>query len=108
MTAQPPEPPAPTPTFGASPTPIAPPASNPAMTSFACGVIAILIGWVPVIGLIGAGLAIVALVTGIIGVRQPNGRGYAIGGIVCAALVFLPWMVLLIAVAVTRLSAAHA
>jgi hypothetical protein len=96
-----------TPTFGASPTPIPPPTSNPAMTSFACGVIAILIGWVPVIGLIGMVLAIVALVTGIIAVRRPNGRGYAIAGIVCAALVILPWIILLTMLAVGNLSGAH-
>jgi hypothetical protein len=54
------------------------------------------------------GLAIVALVTGLIGVRQPNGRGYAIGGIVCAGLVILPWIILLVMLAISGVSGAHA
>jgi hypothetical protein len=65
---------------------------GPSIASVVCGAIAILIGWIPVVGLIGLVVAVAAVVTGIIGVRRPGERVLAIVGLVCGGLVILLWI----------------
>lgn len=65
---------------------------GPSIASVVCGAIAVLIGWIPFVGLIGLIVAIAAVVTGIIGVRRPGERVLAIVGLVCGSLVILFWV----------------
>ena len=82
------------------PTGTAPPSRRLSVTATICGVLAVLIGWIPFVGLIGFGLAVAAVVTGAVAVRRPGERALAIVGLVCGALVIAAWTVVL-AIAVT-------
>ncbi len=53
---------------------------------------AVLLGWIPFVGVVGLGLAVAAIVTGVIGVRRPGERVLAIVGLVCGGLVILLWL----------------
>lgn len=60
-----------------------------AIASLVLGIVSIMFVWIPVIGLLGTLLAIVGLVLGVLALRQPTGRGLAIGGLVCAGVSML-------------------
>jgi len=62
------------------------PSNGLAITSLVLGVVSLLIVWIPIIGLIGTLLALGGLVTGILAIQRPGGRGLAIGGIVTSAI----------------------
>lgn len=79
-------------TFGASPYPIQQAASGVSIASLVCGIIGVVIGWIPIVGFIGLVLAIVAVATGIMGLQRPNGRGMAIAGLICGAVVIFLWI----------------
>lgn len=66
----------------------------PAIAALITGIIALLLSWIPGINLLGFLLAIVAIVTGVIGMKkagQPggSGKGLAIGGLVTGILAIL-------------------
>jgi hypothetical protein len=92
MMSGPQQAPAPTQTFGASQYPIDPPASGASVAALVCGILGLLTGWIPIVGFIGLVLAIVAVIAGFIGLQRPNGRGMAIAGLICGALVILLWI----------------
>lgn len=57
-----------------------------AVAALTCGILAIALGWIPLLFVIGAVLAVLALVFGAVGLRRAartgRGRGFAIAGIV--------------------------
>lgn len=62
-----------------------------AVAALVCGILALLLSWVPIIGLVAFPLGIAAVVTGVIGLRKSKepgygGRGLAIGGLVTGVL----------------------
>lgn len=61
-----------------------------AVAALTCGIIGMLIAWIPFIGFAGAVLAILGLVFGIVGLRRSNlvgrGRGQSIAGIVTGSV----------------------
>jgi hypothetical protein len=79
-------------TFGASAYPIQEAASGVSIASLVCGIIGVLVGWIPIVGFIGLVLGIVAVATGIMGLQRPNGRGMAIAGLICGAVVIFLWV----------------
>lgn len=60
-----------------------------AVASLVLGIVSILLAWIPVVGLLGTPMAIIGLVLGLLALRQPGGRGLAIGGLVCAGVSLL-------------------
>jgi hypothetical protein len=72
-----------------------PPPSAPGVSiaSLACGIGGLLFGWIPFVGIIGLFAAIAAVVTGILGLQRPHGRGFAIAGIICGALTIMIWCI---------------
>lgn len=62
------------------------PTNGLAITSLVLGIVAVLITWIPVVGLLGTLMALIGLVLGIIALRKPGGRGLAIAGLVCAGV----------------------
>ncbi|HEX3917077.1 MAG TPA: DUF4190 domain-containing protein [Caulobacteraceae bacterium] len=91
-------------TFGESAYPIAQPASGAAIASLVCGILGLLTGWIPIVGIVGLALGIGAVITGIIGARRTNGRGMAIAGLVCGAIVILLWIVVTVIFVVALMS----
>ena len=79
-------------TYQAAPSP-----HGASIASLICGVCGLLFGWIPIVGIIGLGAAIAAIVTGIIGLQHPNGRGLAIAGIICGALTVGLWVIGMVA-----------
>ena len=61
-------------------------ANGLAIASLVLGIVSILIVWIPVVGILGTVMAIVGLVLGLLALRKPDGRGLAIGGVVCAGV----------------------
>lgn len=73
-----------------TPTPQAP-VTNTGPVSFAFGMLAFLLGWIPLVGLIGAGLGVVGLVLGLKALRLVkigfiSDRGLAIAGVVLSCV----------------------
>ena len=65
-----------------------------AVAALITGIIALLLSWIPAINILGFLLAIVAIVTGFIGMKKANapggsGKGLAIGGLVTGILAIL-------------------
>jgi hypothetical protein len=114
MTYEPPQPPPPQPApqmYGAPPAypPPAPAANGASVAALICGIVSLLIGWIPLVGVIGVITGIAAVITGVIGMQHPNGRAMAIIGLVCGALVIVLWLIglaLIIAATVTQFAAA--
>lgn len=65
------------------------PTNGLAIASLVLGIVSILFVWIPVVGILGTLMAIIGLVLGILALRQPTGRGLAIGGLVCAGVSLL-------------------
>jgi uncharacterized membrane protein len=61
-------------------------ANGMAIASLVLGIVSVLIVWIPVVGMLGTVMALVGLVLGILSLRKLEGRGLAIGGIVCAGV----------------------
>jgi hypothetical protein len=64
---------------------------GPSVASAICGVMAVLIGWIPFVGIVGLGVGIAAVVTGIIGVQRKGERVLAGVGLFCGGAVVLAW-----------------
>lgn len=62
------------------------PSNGLAITSLVLGIVSLLIVWIPIVGLLGTLLALGGLVTGIMALQRPGGRGVAIGGIVTSSI----------------------
>ncbi|HVM00487.1 MAG TPA: DUF4190 domain-containing protein [Egibacteraceae bacterium] len=74
-----------------------------AIASLVCGIIALLLSWIPLINVLALILAIVAVVTGVMGIRRANQpgvgqKGLAIGGLVTGILGALLSVAILLAV----------
>lgn len=63
-----------------------PPANGMAIASLVLGIVSVLIVWIPIVGILGTAMALIGLVLGILSLRRLEGRGLAIGGIVCAGI----------------------
>ncbi len=84
---------------GPSPYPPAPINQGPgigglAITALVVGIVAFVLGWVPILGLI---LAVAGIVLGILALRTPRGRLFGIIAIVLSALAALAGILLLVA-----------
>lgn len=62
------------------------PTNGLAIASLVLGIVSILIVWIPIVGFLGAIMAVVGLVLGLLALRQPEGSAMAIGGVVCAGV----------------------
>jgi hypothetical protein len=62
------------------------PTNGMAIASLVLGIVSVLIVWIPVVGILGTVMALIGLVLGILSLRRLEGRGLAIGGIVCAGV----------------------
>lgn len=62
------------------------PANGMAIASLVLGIVSVLIVWIPIVGILGTAMALIGLVLGIMSLRRLEGRGLAIGGIVCAGI----------------------
>lgn len=100
----PPPPPLPPPLDGASSSPGGqPPWEGPtsatprqqsngvAIAALVCGILALLLSWIPVVNVLALVLGIVAVISGVVGIRRANRpgvgqKGLAIGGLVTGAL----------------------
>ncbi|HTX49367.1 MAG TPA: DUF4190 domain-containing protein [Caulobacteraceae bacterium] len=67
------------------PTPIVPATNGVAVAALVLGILALFFFWIPFLGWIPV---LVGLVLGFVALQQPQGRGMAIGGIVCAGIAF--------------------
>lgn len=68
-----------------------PQTNGPAVAALVCGIIALLLSWIPFVNLLAIALAIVAVVTGLVGMRRAGDprygqRGLAIGGLLTGVL----------------------
>ena len=76
---------------------IAQPSNNGlAVASLVLGILSIIFGWIPIIGLISWILAPIGLVLGLVALNTGAGRSTAIAGSVCSAvglLICLLWVV---------------
>lgn len=85
------------------------PTNGLAIASLVLGIVSIMFVWIPIIGLLGTVMALVGLVLGILALRQPGGRGLAIGGLVCAGVSMIITAIYMVgAVAVLGAVAANA
>lgn len=77
-------------------------ANGMAIASLVLGIVSVLIVWIPVVGILGTLMALIGLVLGLLALRRPDGRGLAIGGVVCAgvSLVITAVYILLFAAAI--------
>src|SRR5699024_292978 len=66
-----------------------------AMTSLITGIIGLLLGWVPIVGLV---IGAVAVVTGIVALRKTQPKGMSITGIVTGGLAMLLSIILAVTV----------
>ena len=62
------------------------PSNGLAITSLVLGIVGLLLAFMPFIGMISWLLAPAGLITGILGMNKPTGRGLAIGGVVTSAI----------------------
>ncbi len=80
-----------------------PPRSNaPAIVALVTGIIGLVLSWIPGINLLSVILAIVAVITGVIGLRNAalaGGRGMAVAGIITGVLGFLLALLILVGLA---------
>ncbi|HVM14516.1 MAG TPA: hypothetical protein VM287_09315, partial [Egibacteraceae bacterium] len=72
-----------------------------AIAALVCGIVALLLSWIPLINLLAVVLGIAAIVTGALGIRRANLPGYgqkglAVGGLVTGGIAFLLSVVILI------------
>ena len=77
------------------PYPTAPPppqgSNGLAIAALICGILSLLLSWIPLINVLAAVLALVAIILGALGIRRANepyvgGKGMAIAGIICGAI----------------------
>lgn len=71
--------------------PAGPQTNGPAVAAVVCGIIALLLSWIPVVNVLSLVLGVVAVVTGILGLRRASDprygqRGLAVGGLVTGGL----------------------
>lgn len=67
---------------------VAPQGNGLAVTALVLGIIGLVIGWVPIIGwLIGPILALLAIIFGAVGARKPVKKGMAIAGLVMGIII---------------------
>lgn len=87
------------------PPPQQPPQSNGvAIAALVCGILALVLSWIPVINLLAVVLGIAAIVTGVMGIRRARlpGRGQmglAVGGLVTGVIALLLSLLILIGLA---------
>ena len=65
------------------------PTNGMAIASLVLGIVSVLFVWIPIVGILGTLMAVIGLVLGVLALRQPSGRGLAIGGLVCAGVSML-------------------
>jgi hypothetical protein len=65
------------------PTPSAPPTNGLAVAALVLGILALFFFWIPFLGWIPA---LIGLVLGLVALQRPEGRGMAVGGVVCSAI----------------------
>lgn len=65
------------------------PTNGMAIASLVLGIVSVLFVWIPIVGILGTLMAVIGLVLGILALRQPSGRGLAIGGLVCSGVSML-------------------
>jgi hypothetical protein len=76
-----------TPTDGpTAPPPFVQPTNGLAIAAMVLGIIALFTFWMPLLGWLPA---VVGLVLGLVALQQPQGRGMAVAGVVCAGLSIL-------------------
>lgn len=71
------------------------PTNGLAIAALVLGIVSVLLGWIPIVGLVSWILAPLGLVLGLIALGKPYGRPLAIGGIVASAiglLICLLWL----------------
>ncbi|HVM18452.1 MAG TPA: DUF4190 domain-containing protein [Egibacteraceae bacterium] len=77
--------------------------NGPAIAALVLGIVALVLSWLPGINIIAVLLAIAALVTGFIGIRNANrgapGKGMAIAGVVTGALGLILAVLILVGLA---------
>jgi hypothetical protein len=66
-----------------------PPSNGLAIASLVVGIIALLMAFIPVIGMISWILAPAGLIMGLMSMNRPTGRGLAIGGAVTSGIALL-------------------
>src|SRR5699024_3630319 len=91
----PPPPPPPHQQYSPMPTPGPAVPKGLAMTSLITGIIGLLLGWVPIVGLV---IGAVAVVTGIVALRKTQPKGMSITGIVTGGLAMLLSIILAVTV----------
>jgi hypothetical protein len=72
------------------------PTNGLAIAALVLGIVSVLLGWIPIVGLVSWILAPLGLVLGLIALGKPYGRPLAIGGIVASAiglLICLLWLI---------------
>lgn len=72
-----------------------------AIAALVCGIVALLLSWIPLINLLAVVLGIAAIVTGVMGVRRANlpghgQKGLAVGGLVTGGIALLLSVLILI------------
>ncbi|MHA1211854.1 MAG: zinc-ribbon domain-containing protein [Candidatus Heimdallarchaeota archaeon] len=67
-----------------------------AVTSLITGIIGFIIAWIPFVSIISPILLLTALITGIIGVTKPTGKGMAIAGIVLSVMAGIAFTMVLV------------
>lgn len=78
--------------------------NGPAIAALVCGILALVLSWIPVINVLSVILGIVAIVTGIMGIRRAGSpgigqKGLAIGGLVTGVIALLLSLLILIGLA---------
>lgn len=57
-----------------------------AVASLVLGIVALVMGFIPGVGLVGIIVAIIAVILGALGRRDPEKKGLATGGLVCGII----------------------
>lgn len=90
---------------GSQPPPQQQPQSNGmAIAALVCGILALVLSWIPVVNVLSVILGITAIVAGILGIRRANlpglgQKGLAIGGLVTGVIALLLSLLILIGLA---------
>lgn len=72
-----------------------------AIAALICGIVALLLSWIPLVNVLAVVLGIAAIVTGVMGIRRANRpeygqKGIAVGGLVTGGIAFLLSVVILV------------
>src|SRR5436190_7492498 len=78
--------PPPAPAYTPPPTPPHNEGNGMAVASLVLGILSVLTGWIPIVGLVAWILAPLGLIFGFLAIGKPNGKGMAIGGLITSGL----------------------